>query len=131
MTSSRSLFAADLTVTGSVTGPGMLTVDGRVDGDIAVGTLAVGASGRLSGSLQAERADIAGSVAGSLRASAVTVAAGGALSGLVEYERLGLAPGGRFEVECRPTTAPALAGEGAGRAVPHGGRAPLGRLAHG
>lgn len=108
MTASRSHFAADLIVTGSVSGPGRLQIDGRVDGDVAVGTLAVGARGSLIGTVTTEQAEVAGSVTGALRAASVTVTAGGFLAGVVEYERLGVAAGGRFEAECRPTTVPAL-----------------------
>ncbi|MCA1941466.1 MAG: polymer-forming cytoskeletal protein [Caenispirillum bisanense] len=114
MTASRSHFAADLIVTGSVSGPGRLQIDGRVDGDVSVGTLAVGGRGSLIGSVTAEQAEVAGSVTGALRAATVTVADGGFLSGVVEYQRLGVAVGGRFEAECRPTTAPALQNDGTG-----------------
>lgn len=117
MTASRSHFAADLIVTGSVSGPGRLQIDGRVDGEVSVGTLAVGARGSLIGSVTAEQAEVAGSVTGALRAATVAVAEGGFLSGVVEYERLGVAPGGRFEAECRPTTVPALQNGGTGSAA--------------
>ncbi|WP_404382666.1 polymer-forming cytoskeletal protein [Caenispirillum salinarum] len=108
MTADHSLFAADLVVTGTVTGRGRLDVDGRVEGDVSVQHLSVNRDGTLTGNARADDALLSGSLVGTIRAQKVTVARSGRLSGLVEYEVLGIEPGGTFEAECRPTTAPAL-----------------------
>lgn len=107
MTASRSFFAPDLFVTGTVSGPCHLDLQGRVEGDVAVGSLSLGRDGALTGNARTERAELAGALVGTIRARTVTIGATGRLSGLVEYETLGITPGGVFEAECRPTRAPA------------------------
>lgn len=116
MTATPSFFAADLTVSGTVTGHGRLDVDGAVEGDVVVRELAVSATGSVTGNARADAASLSGRLVGTIRARTVTIAASGHLSGLVEYETLGIAPGGVFEAECRPTTAPALEAERAAAA---------------
>lgn len=134
MTASRSHFAADLVVTGTVRGTGRLHIDGRVDGDVTVGALAVGERGSLSGTAVADDAAIAGRVHGLVRAATVSVAAAGSLSGVVQYDRLTVAAGGSFEAQCRPSArpAPATAATAARGALDPAGaalrRRPLGQL---
>lgn len=130
MTANRSHFAADLVVTGTIRGTGRLHIDGRVEGDVTVGTLAVGTGGSLSGTAIADQADIAGSVKGLVRAASVAVAAVGSLSGVVQYDRLSVAPGGNFEAQCRPSTraAPAVSRSTASESTGALRRPRLGRL---
>ena len=124
MTANRSHFAADLVVTGTIRGTGRLHIDGRVEGDVTVGTLAVGTGGSLSGTAIADQADIAGSVKGLVRAASVAV------SGVVQYDRLSVAPGGNFEAQCRPSTraAPAVSRSTASESTGALRRPRLGRL---
>lgn len=104
----HSFFAADLTVTGTVTGRGRLEVEGRIEGDVTIKRLTINPAGNVTGSARAEAADLSGQLVGTIRADTLTVSRTGHLSGLAEYEVLGIEPGGTFEAECRPTTAPAL-----------------------
>jgi cytoskeletal protein CcmA (bactofilin family) len=108
MTATRSYFAPDLIVTGTVTSRGSLELDGLVEGDLSVTSLILKQAGTITGNAQADEASLAGRLTGTIRAHKITVTQSGRLSGLVEYDLLGIQPGGTFEAECRPTTAPAL-----------------------
>lgn len=108
MTTKRSYFASDLVVTGTVSGACDLDVDGHVEGDVAVGGLTLGRGARLTGNARSDIARLSGVLVGTIRARTVTISETGRLSGLVEYETLGIASGGMFEAECRPTRAPAV-----------------------
>lgn len=107
----HSFFAADLTVKGSVSGRGRLYVQGRVEGDVTVNQLALTPDGTITGKARADHVVLSGNLIGTLCAHSVTISSTGHLSGLVEYETLGVEPGGTFEAECRPATAPSLAME--------------------
>lgn len=97
-----SFFAPDLNVIGTIHSPGSLEIEGVVKGDVAVGDLVVGSTGRLNARIGAGRVTSAGTVAGTIKARAVNFLRGGAFRGEVEYEALTIDPESDVEARMHP-----------------------------
>lgn len=88
-----SIIGADMTVAGDISTDGDLHLDGTVQGDVACGTLVLGASGRITGAVRAREARLAGQVEGTIDAGTISVSRGARLTGDLTYRSIAIEPG--------------------------------------
>lgn len=102
----RSLFAADLTVTGDVKGAGSLEVQGSLNGKVDIGTLIVGHEGRAKGGLRAETVELRGRADGKISCRDLVVRSAAQMKADVNYVTLQIDSGAQVEGRfTRPKTA--------------------------
>lgn len=92
-----SFIGAEVTVTGDITTPGQLHIDGTVTGDVRCSSLTQGETGAIHGNIVAEEARLAGLVDGAVEAGALTLEASARVTGDVVYETLGISVGAQIE----------------------------------
>ena len=94
-----TLIAAGTRITGEVSGPTEVHVEGEVDGDVRVdGTVVVGAEGKVKGEIRARTVRVGGKVAGNLRGSErVEVLPSGSTEGDISAPRVVIAEGAFFK----------------------------------
>lgn len=92
-----SILTDDLTLEGHVSGDGELHVDCVIRGDVSVGRLSVGETGRIEGAVTAESADIRGRVVGSVTARQIRLYSTAHIDGDLTHESLTIETGAHFE----------------------------------
>jgi cytoskeletal protein CcmA (bactofilin family) len=112
-----TIIAQGLEITGNLVTVGEIQLDGAVRGDIRCGSLTIGESGVLSGSLVAERAVIRGTVQGTIHAKSVTLERTAAVTGDITQESLAVDAGAQLD------------GKIVRRSDPHVGDLPIGGTA--
>jgi cytoskeletal protein CcmA (bactofilin family) len=119
-----SLIAENLTIEGAVAGEGDLHLDGKIRGDVRIGSLTIGETGLVEGSVTAETVEIRGRVAGSVTAKQVRLYGTAHVDGDITHEQLAIEQGAFFQGRSlkfqRPAPALTLAAENPSDAV--GGR---------
>lgn len=91
------MIASDVEIVGNVAAKVDLHIDGKIQGDVACGSLVQGESSVISGKVVAETANLAGQVDGSIEAGDLIIEATARIKGDVAYESLTIAPGGQVE----------------------------------
>ncbi len=109
-----SVISADLKVVGNLQSAGDLRVDGTVEGDINSGSLTVGESARITGSLSAESVRICGVLSGQVKAKSVMITKTANVEGDITYQTLAIEEGAVLEGRCRRME-PAAMASGAGK----------------
>jgi cytoskeletal protein CcmA (bactofilin family) len=99
-----SVLGADVTVTGNVAASADLHIDGRVDGDVACGSLIQGTESAIHGGVTAETARIAGAIDGSVRVRQLVVERTARIAGDIEYETITIESGGQIDGALRRVT---------------------------
>ncbi|MEM9188942.1 MAG: polymer-forming cytoskeletal protein [Myxococcota bacterium] len=96
--SARGYIGPSLVVHGRISGKGDLTVDGRLEGDVAFdGALAVGRDGVLLAAVATDSLDVSGQVRGNVAAAEeVSIRSGGDLHGDVRAPHVAIDDGGRL-----------------------------------
>lgn len=92
-----SLISEDITIEGGVTGDGDLQVDGVIRGDVRIGHLAIGETGHIEGSIQADTIEIRGRVIGTLSAKQVRLYGTAYVDGDITHEQLSVETGAFFQ----------------------------------
>jgi cytoskeletal protein CcmA (bactofilin family) len=92
-----SFIGAEVCVTGDISTPGELHIDGTVTGDVRCGALTQGPTGAIHGNIVAEEVRLAGLVDGAVEAGALSFEASARVTGDVVYETLGIATGAQIE----------------------------------
>jgi cytoskeletal protein CcmA (bactofilin family) len=92
-----SLISQDFTLEGGVAGEGELHVDGVIRGDVRIGRLTLGDTGRIEGSIEAEIVDIRGRVVGAITASQVRLYSSAHVDGDITHEQLSVETGAFFQ----------------------------------
>lgn len=92
-----SLISQDFTLEGGVAGEGELHVDGVIRGDVRMGRLTLGDTGRIEGSIEAEAVDIRGRVVGAITASQVRLYSTAHVDGDITHEQLSVETGAYFQ----------------------------------
>jgi cytoskeletal protein CcmA (bactofilin family) len=92
-----SVVAAGAVVSGSMTAPGDIQVEGHVIGDVRCATVMIGKDGDVKGNVTAETATIRGRVLGNVRARTIQLAATGSVEGDLSHAVLIIEEGGVFE----------------------------------
>ena len=104
-----SVVAAGAVVSGSMSSPGDIQVEGLVIGDVRCDTLTVGKGGEVKGNVISETATIRGKVAGDVRARMIQLATSGSIEGDLTHAVLIIEEGGQFEGRSKRSADP-LAG---------------------
>lgn len=106
-----SIVGADVHIEGNVKTVGELQLDGSITGDLACGSLVMGESGAVDGTIAAESVTVRGSVKGEIRAKSVRLEKSAVVEGDVYHESLSVEAGakltGRFAHTSGPKAVPA------------------------
>lgn len=94
---SMSFIGSEVSITGNISASGDIHLDGAVQGDVACGSLTVGASGHVKGNVIAQRATIAGAIEGSVVATELVVEKTAKIAGDVSYESISIETGARVD----------------------------------
>lgn len=101
----------DAELKGQITGAKHLVINGRVEGTVEGNQVVVGPTGRITGMLRADTAEVSGTVEGEARIKhLIQIRSTGTVSGDVEYGQLAMEPGGSLEASVR-NVPPTLAGD--------------------
>jgi cytoskeletal protein CcmA (bactofilin family) len=95
--SNRSVFSADLRVTGEVSSSGTLEVLGEIDGNVTARGLIIGAEGRISGTVQSETIEVRGQLDGKVATQTFTLRAPARVAADVTYTSLVIESGATIE----------------------------------
>jgi cytoskeletal protein CcmA (bactofilin family) len=101
-----SIIGEDLTITGNVTSKGEIQVDGEIQGDIHCGSLLLGDTSQVMGSVIAEDVVVRGRVVGSVRGLRVTLQAQSHVEGDIFHQSLAIEQGAYFEGKSRRSDDP-------------------------
>jgi cytoskeletal protein CcmA (bactofilin family) len=97
---SRSILSADLKITGDIRSTGEVEILGEVDGTVTVQSLTIGAEGRISGDIAAEKVEIRGRFEGTVKTDGFTLRGAAQVTVDATYETLVIESGaqvhGRF-----------------------------------
>jgi cytoskeletal protein CcmA (bactofilin family) len=91
----------NLQIVGTINSSGGVRIEGRLEGDVACRTLAIGPTGVLLGNAVAEAAEIEGAVDGKITADSVVLGASARVTGEVVQRKLVIQPGADFEGSVR------------------------------
>lgn len=92
-----SVIAGGAVVSGSISAPGDIQIDGHVIGDVRCATAIIGKDGDIKGDVVAETATIRGRVTGNVRARTIQLASTGSVEGDLSHAVLIIEEGGVFE----------------------------------
>ncbi len=101
-----SIIGEDLKIIGNVTSKGEIQVDGEIEGDIHCGSLLLGDSSKIVGSVIAEDVVVRGRVEGSIRGLRVTLQAQSHVDGDIYHQSLAIEQGAYFEEKSRRSDDP-------------------------
>jgi cytoskeletal protein CcmA (bactofilin family) len=107
---SPSIIASDMKLVGDVTSEGEIQIDGLVEGDVQCGSLTVGQTGVIKGSVKADSALIRGRITGEISARSVSLTKTAHVLGDVRHESLTIEPGAYIDGHCRRLDKPAQGG---------------------
>jgi cytoskeletal protein CcmA (bactofilin family) len=107
---SPSIIAADMKLVGEIKSEGEVQIDGTVEGDIVCGSLTVGQSGIINGTVRADSALVRGRINGEISARAVSLTKTAHVVGDVMHESLMVEPGAFIEGHCRRLDKPSQGG---------------------
>lgn len=92
-----TLIGEDITIEGNLRGDGETQIDGAIHGDVMVARLAIGETGRIEGSVQAELVEVRGRVTGAITAKQVRLYASAHVDGDITHEQLTMEAGAYFQ----------------------------------
>ena len=92
-----TLIGEDITIEGNLRGDGETQIDGAIHGDVMVARLAIGETGRIEGSVQAELVEVRGRVTGSITAKQVRLYTSAHVDGDITHEQLTMEAGAYFQ----------------------------------
>jgi cytoskeletal protein CcmA (bactofilin family) len=92
-----SVIGKDIAVEGNVSGEGELQVDGVLRGDVRVGRLSIGETGRIEGTVTAELVEVRGRINGSITARQIRLFATAQVDGDITHEQLAMETGASFQ----------------------------------
>ena len=115
-----SIIGEDLMIVGNVTSNGEIQVDGEIQGDVHCGSLLLGETSKITGSVIAEDIVVRGRVTGSVRGLRVTLQAQSHVEGDIYHQSLAIEQGAYFEGKSRRSDDPfsGTAAAGSGKPAP-------------
>lgn len=91
-----SLIAENVVLHGDVASDGDVQLDGTIRGDVRIGQLTIGETGRIEGVIDAQTVDIRGEVIGSITAKTVRLRATARVQGDITHAQMSVEAGARF-----------------------------------
>lgn len=85
-----SIVSKDMTITGNISSPGTVQVEGTVNGDIECHELALSETGEVNGHIRCEVAAIHGTVSGELHVTNLSISASARISGDIVHENVSI-----------------------------------------
>lgn len=95
-----------VTVTGKITSPGFVQIDGHVQGEVRANTLVINATAFIQGDVFADSILARGKITGNLRGRDVTLRATAHVEGTIFHKLLAVDTGATFEGESCPSENP-------------------------
>lgn len=97
-----SIIGSDIKITGNVSTPGELHLDGVIEGDVDCGELTVGEHGIVTGTVKSETVTLRGTVEGKLRAKTVNLEQSAKVNGDVTYGTMTMEAGVQIDGKLIP-----------------------------
>ena len=94
-----SIISADMSVTGNLSGDGVMQIDGTVEGDIRCAELTLGKSAQVRGEIECDTVHVHGTITGEIRARSVTLSATARVTGDIQHEELSIEAGAYMEAQ--------------------------------
>lgn len=91
-----SIIGADVQIVGNVNTVGELQLDGNITGDLVCGSLVMGESGAVEGTISADTVTVRGKVSGQIKAKSVHLEKSAVVDGDVYHESLSVEAGARL-----------------------------------
>jgi cytoskeletal protein CcmA (bactofilin family) len=92
-----SVIGPDVVITGNISATADLHIDGRIDGDVTCSSVVQGTDSRITGSVRADVARLAGSIEGAVSVRQLTVERAARIAGDVEYETISIENGASID----------------------------------
>ncbi|MEP4377442.1 MAG: polymer-forming cytoskeletal protein [Alphaproteobacteria bacterium] len=92
-----SIISADLSVSGDLSGDGVMQIDGTVNGDIRCAEVTIGQGAQVYGQLECDTVHVHGTVTGEIRARAVSLSSTARVIGDIQHEELSIEAGAYME----------------------------------
>jgi cytoskeletal protein CcmA (bactofilin family) len=100
----KSVIGNDLRIVGQglkIISQGTLQVDGEVEGDVGGAEVIIGESGKVTGTVAAERVIVRGRISGVIRGATVTLQSTAHVEGDIHHMSLAIEQGAEFDGRCR------------------------------
>ena len=97
----RSLLAVGTVIRGTVDAPGLVEIGGTLGGSVRAGTILVEVTGKIMGTLSAERITIRGRVEGEIMAADLRILSGAVVQGQVTVTTLAVEAGAGIDFACK------------------------------
>jgi cytoskeletal protein CcmA (bactofilin family) len=100
----KSVIGNDLKIIGQglkIISQGTLQVDGEIEGDVGGAEVIIGESGKVSGTVAAERVIVRGTISGVIRGATVTLQSSSHVEGDIHHVSLAIEQGAEFDGRCR------------------------------
>lgn len=96
----RSHLVAGTRIVGDITAPGLLEIQGQVDGRVMADSVVIEEHGTVDGEVQAAAVGVKGTFSGHIAGGSVRVHATARLSGTIRYETLSVESGAEVTASC-------------------------------
>jgi cytoskeletal protein CcmA (bactofilin family) len=103
----KSVIGNDLRIIGQglkIISEGTLQVDGEIEGDVGGAEVIIGAQGKVTGTVAAERVIVRGTISGVIRGAVVTLQSSSHVEGDIHHMSLAIEQGAEFDGRCRRAT---------------------------
>src|SRR5258705_13445605 len=95
-----------VTVTGKITSPGFVQIDGHVQGEVRANTLVINATAFIQGDVFADSILVRGKISGNVRSRDVTLRATAHVEGTIFHKALAVDTGATFDGQSCPSENP-------------------------
>lgn len=92
-----SLISPDLVVSGNLSSPGDIQLDGTIEGDIKCQSLTIGVNAKVKGHIKADEVLVCGTITGNIDAQTVTLAKTARVCGDILQDSIAIEAGARLD----------------------------------
>lgn len=93
----RSVFSADLKISGEISSTGDIEMAGEIDGNISARSVSIGVEGRVNGTIKAEALDIKGQMDGQINAGNFVLRSSAQVAADVTYRSVIIESGAQID----------------------------------
>lgn len=101
-----SIICSDMKINGAVSSEGAIHIDGVIEGNVSAADVVVGASGSITGEIQAEVVKVRGKIKGSIRARKVELETGAHVEGDIVHASLQIQQNAVFQGQVKHSDKP-------------------------